>query len=300
MRRYLLVALWPAGLAAIAAATVIAARRAPAPDPAAPGDPGAPDATAPGSTAAGLARDGAQRVEDTGPAPVRPDYAARDIIRFGAITCAGAVLSYGVMRLLGPAVVNHGPAIDEPVFRWTTSHQVDRWAAVMERFNKVGNTWTIWGAAGTAAACLAVTWPRQKWLPPAALGAAVVVDKYVTLALRHKFRRPGPPDSPLGTYPSGGCDRAVLFYGLIANLLWREFSGSCRGKVLATGAVAALSFNIAYCREYLSKHWLTDIVTGLLYGVVLLVPFLAAVRLTAGPAGRQPGEQGPSAPPRRG
>jgi len=31
MRRYLLVALWPAGMAAIAAATVIAARRAPAP-----------------------------------------------------------------------------------------------------------------------------------------------------------------------------------------------------------------------------------------------------------------------------
>ena len=29
MRRYLLVALWPAGIAAIAAATVIAARRAP-------------------------------------------------------------------------------------------------------------------------------------------------------------------------------------------------------------------------------------------------------------------------------
>jgi membrane-associated phospholipid phosphatase len=188
------------------------------------------------------------------------------------------------MRLLGPSVVNRGPAIDEPIFRWTLDHQVSRWTAVMQRFNKIGNTWTIWGAAGAAAACLAVTWPRQKWLPPTALGAAVLVDKYATLALRHKFGRPGPPGSPGGTYPSGGCDRAVLFYGLIANLLWREFSGSYRGKVCAAGAVAALSFNVAYCRAYLGKHWFTDIVTGLLYGLVLLVPFLAAVRLTAGPA----------------
>jgi membrane-associated phospholipid phosphatase len=48
--------------------------------------------------------------------------------------------------------------------------------------------------------------------------------------------------------------------------------------------VAALSFNEAYSREYLSKHWLTDIVCGLLYGALLLAPFVAAVRLIAGPA----------------
>jgi hypothetical protein len=187
------------------------------------------------------------------------------------------------MTLLGPPVVNNGPAIDEPIFRWTTSHQVSPWAAVMERFNKVGNTWTIWGAAGSAAACLGVTWPRKKWLPAAVLGAAILVDHYATLALRHTFRRVGPPTSPLGTYPSGGCDRVVLFYGLIAHMLWREFSGSYRGKVLATGAVTALSFNVAYCRQYLSRHWFTDIVFGLFYGLVLLGPFIAAIRLIAGP-----------------
>ena len=76
----------------------------------------------------------------------------------------------------------------------------------------------------------------------------------------------------------------VLFYGLIAYLLWREFSGSQRGMIYAIGTVAALSFNEAYSREYLSKHWLTDIVTGLLYGALLLAPSVAAVRLIAGPA----------------
>ena len=47
--------------------------------------------------------------------------------------------------------------------------------------------------------------------------------------------------------------------------------------------MAALAFIQAYCREYLSQHWFIDIVTGLLYGVILLLPFIAAVRLAAGP-----------------
>ena len=331
MRRYLLVALWPAGIAAITAATIIAARRAPASpavaaadDPAGsmngaqpagaasraaqengaqPGtaDAGADRADNAGAAGAGAGADAGAGAGEYGPARLasasghvpaafrrlsdpaaRPDWLP-DLIKLGAVSCAGGVLSYGVMALLGPTVMKHGPSIDEPIVRWTSSHQVRLWAAVMRRLDKVGNTWTTWGAAGTAAVCLAVTWRRQKWLPPATLGAAILVDHFATIALRHKFGRLGPPGSPGGTYPSGGCDRVVLFYGLIGHLLWREFSGTPRGKVCLVGTVAALSFNEAYGREYLSKHWFTDIVSGLFYGGVLLGPFIAAVRLVGRP-----------------
>ena len=98
--------------------------------------------------------------------------------------------------------------------------------ASMDRVTKMGNTWTTWGAAAAAAVCLAAFYRRQKWLPPVVLAAAVFIDHYLTLALRHTFHRLGPPDSPLGTYPSGGCDRVILFYGLIAYLIWREVSGA--------------------------------------------------------------------------
>jgi membrane-associated phospholipid phosphatase len=47
---------------------------------------------------------------------------------------------------------------------------------------------------------------------------------------------------------------------------------------------AVLTFNEAYSREYLSKHWFIDILSGVLYGAVLLAPLIAAVRLIAGPA----------------
>lgn len=300
--RYLLVGLWPAGEAAIAAATVSAVRRAardsgsqssrariarkqfPKLGAALPGQISGsfrygPISSLPASIS--HKREGTARIglpnQDT-----MPDWAS-DLVKLGVVTGAGGVMAYKVMELLGPAVVNHGPAIDEPIQRWTDSHQVKLWTDVTERLTKVGNTWTTWGAAVTAAATMGVAWPRRKWVPPAALVSAVLVDKYATLALRHRFGRVGPPDSPGGTYPSGGVDRVVFLYGLIAYLLWREFSGTPQGKAWAIGAVAALSFNEAYSREYLSKHWFSDILSGLLYGAVLLAPTIAAVRLVAGP-----------------
>jgi hypothetical protein len=282
MRRYLLVALWPAGLAAIAAASVIAARREPATRRGA-ADPslGLAAAKLPEAVAR-LTRAGALG-GPRGSAVARGDWVP-GLIRLGAIGGAGGLASYRIMASFAPPVVNHGLAIDEPIFRWTESHQVDWWAAIMERLNRVGNVWTTWGAVGGAAACLGVSWRRQRWLPPAALGLAVVVDHYATSRLHRTIARPGPPTNPLGTYPAGGADRVVLFAGLIAYLLWREFSGSRRGKIWAIGSVTALAYNQAYAREYLSEHWFIDIICGLVYGGLLLGPFIAAVRLIAGPA----------------
>jgi membrane-associated phospholipid phosphatase len=316
MRRYLLVALWPAGLAAIAAATIIAVRRQPGspavaadqlPDPAL-AKPTEPDSAALvklGSTPRGDSRsEGESRsaqpfVAATANATAtasggdsRGQYESAaacqewlsDLIRLGAIGSAGGITSYRIMAALAPPVVNHGPAIDEPIFRWTESHQVDWWASVMRRLNTVGNVWTTWGAVGAAAACLGVSWRRRRWLPPAALGLAALVDINTTHKLHRTISRLGPPTNPLGTYPAGGPDRIVLFSGLIAYLLWREFSGSRRGKVWAIGAVAALAFSQAYTRAYLGQHWFIDVVCGLLYGMLLLGPFIAAIRLVAGPA----------------
>ena len=117
----------------------------------------------------------------------------RDLIRLVAIGGGGAAASYKIMALLGRPVVNHGLAIDEPLFRWTEDHQVDWWAAPMGRLNTVGNVWTTWGGVGAAAACLGVSWRQQRWLPPATLGAALLADHFATTRLHRTIRRPGPP-----------------------------------------------------------------------------------------------------------
>jgi membrane-associated phospholipid phosphatase len=254
------------GIAIIAAVAVLLARRAPA--------------ARPTGAAGGVAGrwQGLTAVRSNAPEWVL------GTVQLGVIIAGGAVVVYGVMALLGLLVVHHGLTIDRPIFNWTIAHQVHVWAQVMKRATEIGDTWTTWGAAGAAAACLAWVWHRLRWLPPMALGALVVVDHFLTLALRHTFHRLGPPTSPLGTYPSGGCDRVVVFFGLIAYLLWRELSGQRRAAIWAGAVVVALAFNEGYSRAYLTLHWFTDILSGWIYGGLELVVFIVAVRFVAGPA----------------
>lgn len=281
--KYLLVAAWPVGLALILGVGYLLARR-PAPATAGPRPGAHGGGTHSGGTHGGGTHGGGRRVlagSGTGQWPLE---SAKIIV----LVFAGAVVVYGVMALLGLLVVHHGLAIDRPAYTWMTHNWVHSMVALQNRLTKIGNTWTVWGAGVAAAVCLSVTWRTRRWLPPVVFAVCIFVDHYTTLALRHTFHRLGPPDSPLGTYPSGGCDRVILFGGLIAYLLWREFSGQRKTAFWSGAAVAALGFNEAYSRFYLTLHWLTDALSGLLYGALLLAVFVAAVRLIAGPAAPRP------------
>jgi len=209
--------------------------------------------------------------------------ATADAGRYLLVFIGGTVVVCFVTVLLGLLVVHNGPAIDKPFFNWTIAHRVHVWASVMQRATKVGDVWTTWGAAGAAAVCLAVTWRSRRWLPPLALGSLIVFGKYAVIGIHHFIHRVGPPTSPLGTFPSGGVSRVVVFYGLIAYLLWREFSGSRRAAIWSATAVAALAFSECYSRAYLALHWLTDALSGLVFGSLLLAVCIAAVRFVAGP-----------------
>jgi len=263
--RVLVVAIWPVVMALIFAAALVWSRRS-----SREAVPGAP-------------RRGSH-VNPSAQSGMLSSSRLMDVGKLIGLTFIGAAAVYGAMAVLGLLVVNHGLAIDRPIYTWATHHWVQPWVHVMDRLTKIGNTWTCWAAAAAAAVCLSVTWRTKRWLPPVALATCIVVDHYTTLALRHTFHRLGPPDSPFGTYPSGGCDRTILFYGLIAYLLWREFSGRRSTAIWAGAVVAALGFNEAYSRVYLTLHWFTDALSGLLYGALLLAVFIIAIRATAGPA----------------
>lgn len=263
MIKALVVLFWPVGVGAILAVTSLLARRS--------GHP-APPVTAPMNGHNG-----------SDPA-ASPRSARSSIVGLLLILTAGAIVVYALSILLGMLVVHAGPSIDKPIYTWIVHHRVHLWTSVMDRVTKVGDTWTTWGAATAAAVCLAAFYRMSKWLPPVSLGAAIVLDHYLVLALRHTFERIGPPDSPQGTFPSGGCDRIVLIYGLIAYLIWRELSGNTRMAIWAAGVVGALGFSEAYSRGYLTLHWFTDILSGLVYGVLILAVFIATIRLVDGPA----------------
>jgi membrane-associated phospholipid phosphatase len=268
MTKILAVLVYPVVIAALIVVAALLARRAPRQLPGANSD----DRVTRG-----------QHVATGGTRGQALGEATADAGRYLLVFIGGTVVVCFVTVLLGLLVVHNGPAIDKPFFSWAITHRMHLWASVMKRATKVGNTWTTWGAAGAAAVCLAVTWRSRRWLPPLALGSLIVFNKYAVIGIHHFIHRVGPPTSPLGTFPSGGVSRVVVFYGLIAYLLWREFSGSRRAAIWSATAVAALAFSECYSRAYLALHWLTDALSGLVFGSLLLAVCIAAVRFVAGP-----------------
>jgi membrane-associated phospholipid phosphatase len=218
----------------------------------------------------------------------------REAARFLLVIAVGMAAVYTLMALLGLPVTHEGHIVDQPVNRWLSQHSVHAWAREMSKMTRIGNTWTTRGAVVTAAVCLAVTWRRVRWLPPLALAVLALTQHPLTHLIHLTDPRVGPPGFLHGTFPSGGSERCVAFYGLIAYLLWREFSGGRRAAIWSAAAIAALALNEGYSRLYLGMHWATDVLSGWIYGLLLLLAFVTAVRLVAGPARSPAG--GPAEP----
>ena len=276
MAKILLVLIWVAGMAVIVGVAALLARRARS-SPAGPrrgsrlpwlGDRPAL-AGADGESAVGAA--------------------ARQAALFLVIILAGAAVVFGVMALLGQLVLHAGPSMDKPLYHWVVTHRIHHWKGLMSSLTKIGNSWSTRMAAASAAVCLAVTWRRYKWLPAFAFVVLSALQRYLTHGIHAVAHRVGPPGFLHGTFPSGGSERAIVFFGLIAYFLWREFSGRRVTAIWAGAAVAALAFNEGYSRVYLGMHWTTDVLSGWFYGILLLALFILATRVIMGPA-RAPGE----------
>ncbi len=269
MDKILLFLIWPAGMAVIIGVAALLARRA-----------GRKPA---GRRLGRLPWLGYGRALDD----VDETSTVRSAIRQGAVFLAvivvGAAVIFGIMAVVGQLVLHGGPSIDKPIFHWAVAHPVHHWKKLMNSLTKIGDTWSTRMAAFSAAVCLAVTWRRYKWLPAFAFLVLSVLQRYLTHAIHLVAHRVGTPLFPHGTFPSGGSERCVVFFGLIAYFLWHEFSGRRVTAIWAGAAVAALAFNEGYSRVYLSMHWTTDVLSGWFYGILLLALFTLASRVIIGP-----------------
>jgi membrane-associated phospholipid phosphatase len=274
MAKILLFLIWPVGLAVIFGVAALLARRA-------------RGATA-GPRLGRLPWLGYRALDDSDGGSTVRGAVRTALIFLGVIVVGGAVI-FGVMALLGQLVLHGGPSIDKPIYHWTVTHRIHTWKGLMASLTKIGNTWSTRMAVVSAAVCLAVTWRRFKWLPALAFLTLSLLQRYLTHGIHVVAHRVGPPGFLHGTFPSGGSDRTVVFFGLIAYFLWREFSGRRETAIWAGAGVAAVAFNEGYSRLYLGMHWTTDVLSGWFYGILLLSLFILATRVIMGPA-RTPDE----------
>ncbi len=204
--------------------------------------------------------------------------------------------------LLGELAHALQDAVDWPVFRWFAGRQVGWWSDVWWVLTDIGSpdvtqTLTVLGAL-----VLGALWYRagmRWWVALVAPPAAYLMEKYGQTILKLVVDRGHPPTTH-GTWPSGGCARVIVVYGLLVllALLWSR----TREPRAWVGGVAfvALAVSVqAYARTYNQEHWMTDVVGGVLWGWMLLAVAAAAVLvLDRGDPGRTP-ESGATGTTRR-
>lgn len=178
-------------------------------------------------------------------------------------------------------------SIDWPVFRWFEARQVANWSHVWRILTNVGMPRLTQAVTLTAAIFFGVVWAvrrRPWWVPVLVFPVAYLTVKYLQIFLQDVVHR-GHPPTTLGTYPSGGCARVILIYGLVvlATLMWR-WPHDRRAWMIGGSIVASLWSIQAYARIYNLEHWITDVVGGTIFGLLALAT-ISACFLIMSPVG---------------
>ncbi len=196
------------------------------------------------------------------------------------VALSGWALTLVVGWVLGAVAHALEDVVDRPVFGWFAVRQVEWWSSAWWVITNMGAPRVTQGLTAVGALVLAVLWRRRGlrwWVPLVALPAGYAMEKYGQVILKLVVDRGHPPTTH-GTWPSGGCARVVLVYGLIVvlALLWRRPAG-----VRAwAGGLALVAFAVsvqAYARTYNQEHWVTDVAGGVVFGWLLLGTAVAAV-----------------------
>jgi len=189
----------------------------------------------------------------------------------------GAVFVYllgigSVMMILWPfgVLARGSQPLDDKVFAWAQNHTTDGLTALMDILTQMGNRPVTKPVTIVAIVVLFLIRRERRWVVPAVFLTMFLTEFFFQNILEHAIHRADPPTAS-GNYPSGGCARVVLTYGLIIFFLLRERRrGGGQAPFAWYSVLAAAGVLEAFSRTYLLKHWVSDTVGGLLFGVVLL------------------------------
>jgi membrane-associated phospholipid phosphatase len=211
------------------------------------------------------------------------------------VAAAGLMLLIFTLWVLGVIAHHTQNQVDWPAFRYFRDRQIGgSWQNFWNHATKMGNRPETQALTVVAALVMTGAWLVRRrpnwWAPLFGLPIAYLMEKYGGIILKKVVNR-GHPPTTLGTWVSGGCARLLIVYGLVMLLTLRVTKASRRWQVAGFSLVGFLAAVEAYSRTYLLKHWITDVVGGLLFGIGLLLIAGAAFSILDGPGRR------PSGPP---
>lgn len=194
---------------------------------------------------------------------------------------AGFVISIGWMT--GDAAGDSQNAVDWPAFRWFEAHRVGgEWDHVWRTLTNIGMPRLTQAFAVAGAIFFAIVWWRigRRWYVPAfVFVGGYALEKYTQIVLKLVVDR-GHPPTTLGTFPSGGCGRVLIVYGLIIFFTLRWIRPASNRLWLAGWTLLAFLLSIqAYARIYNLEHWLTDVIGGTIFGLAGLIAMIATTNV---------------------
>lgn len=197
------------------------------------------------------------------------------------VVLAGGGLMVAVLWITGWPIKLTESAVDVPIYEWWVSSTAEApawWSRTWLTLTNIGGLTQTQTLTVVFAVVIAVLWRRKRWwIPLVVLPVGYVLEKTLQDLLKLVVDR-GHPPTTLGSFPSGGCARVVLIYGLIVFLLLWGWKPRDRRIWVAGGAFVALCATVqAYARTFNLEHWITDVVAGLVFGLMLLATMVAAV-----------------------
>ena len=158
-------------------------------------------------------------------------------------------------------------ALDQNVYEFMTALRNPLADRLMAGLASIGDAAVLVPAA--ALAMLWLAW-RRRWMAVAHWLAALGFGVALTALLEAVISMPSPPTAHGGFgFPSMSVTMATITFGFFAVLIARELPGRSRvWPYLVSGVVATL---LGFARIYLGAHWLSDVVGGMLLGIVWLL-----------------------------
>jgi membrane-associated phospholipid phosphatase len=202
--------------------------------------------------------------------PNRPESAS-------LLVLAACLLAIGVawFALLGTVLMRSEPlALDRAVYETMLALRNPLADRLMAGLASIGDAVVLGPAIALTLAWL--LW-RKRWLAAAHWLAALAFGLVLTALLGAVVDMPNPPTAPPGFgFPSIAVTMATITFGFFAVLIAREMPGRQRvWPYLVSGAVVAV---LGFARLYLGAHWLSDVVGGMLFGIVWLLVLGIAYR----------------------
>jgi undecaprenyl-diphosphatase len=172
-------------------------------------------------------------------------------------------------------------SIDDQTFDWFRDHHTQWLDYHVKNLTVLGST-TLLAVIGPVALGALLLCNQYK---KALLFVVLVFGLfYATQGIKTAVERHRPPHAKAhsGSFPSGHSSRTMTVLGLLALCLRSPRQGGIRPVLFVYALLTALLLAVAVglSRLYLGDHYLSDVIAGWLLGLLFIVVFCLADRLT--------------------